>query len=67
MAGLKVSIFGLKIGKNWGFAPLKFVRGTYEHPYKEINYFKTYCVVWQFRNNQPTDVERSVDGKKTKI
>ena len=28
MTGLKVSILGPQIGKNWGFSPLKFFRGT---------------------------------------
>jgi len=33
MAGLKVSILGPQIGKNWVFCPQIF-RGTYEHPYR---------------------------------
>jgi len=33
MVGLKVSILGLQIGKNWVFSPISFLGGTYEHPY----------------------------------
>ena len=46
MAGLKGSILGPKIGKV-GFSPLKFVRGHVRIPLEEINYFRTYRVVWQ--------------------
>jgi len=34
MARLKLSILGPQIGENWGFSPLKFLGGTYEHPYR---------------------------------
>jgi len=37
MAGLKVSILGPQIGKNWGFLLLKCFRGTCEPPYRRWN------------------------------
>jgi len=34
----------------------------------EIDYFRTYHVVWQFRENRPKDVEKSVDeNNKTRM
>jgi len=45
-----------QIGENLGFSPSNF------SPIGNRQ-FRTYCVVWQFRENRPRDVEKSVDEK----
>ena len=46
MAGLMCRFWVLKSPKIGVFLPLKFLGGTYEHPYM-IKYFRTHRVVWQ--------------------
>ena len=62
MAGLEMSILSPQIGEN--LFPPHIVQGHVWTPIYEIDYFWIYRVVWQFRENRPKDVEKSVDGKK---
>ena len=62
MAGLKVSIWGQKIGEKCFFAffsPLKFLGGTYEHQYGmgDRIFQDTPHRVAKFRENRPREVE----------
>ena len=55
--------YGLKVAKNWGFSPLKFLGGTYTG---DKIFQNTPRRVAKFRENRPKDVEKSVVGKKIK-
>jgi len=66
MAGLKVAILGPKVGKRWGFSPLKFVRGRTNIHIRDKLFQDTSRRVPKFRENRPRDIENSVDGKKLK-
>jgi len=64
MAGLKVSILGPQIGKNWVFRP-SILGGTYMNIHIGDKIFQdTPRRVAKFRKNQPRDVGKSVVGKK---
>jgi len=59
MAGLKGSILGPKIGKNWGFMALKFVRGMYEHPYRR-------CTISEHTASCGKLAQKSAQGRPNK-
>jgi len=61
MAGLKVSIWGQKICKNWGFSPLKLNTPIGDKLFQDIPRH-----VAKFPENRPRDIEKSVDGKTKK-
>ena len=64
MAGLKVSILGPQIGKNWVFRP-SILGGTYMNIHIGDRLFQDIGRrVAMFRENRPMDVEKSVDRKK---
>jgi len=57
-----------KVRKMWfNFAPQIFRGGgTHEHPYIGDRIFQVHRVVWQFRENRPREVEKSMVGKDKK-
>jgi len=62
-----VSILGPKMGKNWGFFPLKFVNRTHMNtPVGDKLFPDIPCRVAKFRENWPRDDEKSVAGKNIK-
>ena len=64
MAGLKVSMLGPKIGKNWVFRPSNLLEAHMNIPIGDKLFQNIPRRVAKFRENRPRDVEKSVDGKK---
>jgi len=64
MARLKVSIWGPKIGKNWSFLALNLLGAHMNTPIGDKLFQDITRHVAKFRENRPSDVEKSVDRKK---